>query len=535
MIRVARIAAILLVLGGAGAWNASAQDIEAQARARGLTLPTGYYEQVRDNPGFFEISAGWIARGELARTTGVPLGGRLPLAVVQILFSDSPEPHVQIPEIQRALFDGPAPHGTLSDYYREVSRGRLEVTGEVFPWVRIRVSLSDAVGSNYGLGRDARVGVALWQALEAVDSLIDFGLFDNDGPDGIPNSGDDDGYVDAVAFQFTEIAASCGGAGVWPHRATISHWMGRPFQSRARRPNGQPILVNDYIIQSTVVCSGTRVQTAAVIAHELGHVLGLPDLYDATGGILPSQRRWVIGCWGLMAAGAWGCGEPGPSDDELMPTHMIPWSKQRLGWISPRVAGSVLGEEFVLRPVQTSGDVLQIPISHSAHLHVEYRPRQGFDRDLPASGIVIYHVDTAKPLLPCASCPREYQVSILEADGNDSLIRSFQQGGNRGEAGDAWGWNALGRLDNGTHPSTRRLGGVPSDVAIYDVRIENGEARMRISTRTLPRERLLRSFLGSPGEGLTAEEEAYLDAAGNRNGTVDIGDVRAYLRAQPNS
>jgi hypothetical protein len=36
--------------------------------------------------------------------------------------------------------------------------------------------------------------------LEQVDSVYDLGQNDNDGPDGIPNSGDDDGYVDAVFF-----------------------------------------------------------------------------------------------------------------------------------------------------------------------------------------------------------------------------------------------------------------------------------------------------------------------------------------------
>ena len=45
--------------------------------------------------------------------------------------------------------------------------------------------------------------------------------------------------------------------------------------------------------------------TIGVYCHEYGHVLGLPDLYDSSDGILPEQRRWVVGCWGLMAAGSW--------------------------------------------------------------------------------------------------------------------------------------------------------------------------------------------------------------------------------------
>jgi M6 family metalloprotease-like protein len=524
------------LLGAAGPWAspAAAQDIEMASKVHGVPLPEAYWAAVRDIPGAFEIARGWMPRTEAARQTGAAVEGNLPILVIQVLFSDSPEPHVSVAEIERALFTGPAEHGTLTDYYLEVSGGRLEVTGEVLPWLRTEVSLSEAVGTSYGLAGDAELGEALWAALEAADTLVDFARFDNDGPDGIPNSGDDDGFVDVVAFQFIEVAASCGGPGVWPHRWRISGWKGAPFESRARRPDGSPIRVDDYIMQSAVVCSGEEVQTAAVIAHELGHVLGLPDLYDRAEGILPEERRWIVGCWGLMAAGSWGCGDPSARSDAVMPTHMTPWSKAQLGWIQPRTVQPGIDREVSLEPVRTSGEYLRVRLSSTSYLHVEYRTREGFDRDIPASGIMVYHVDNAKPIRrSSAADPLELRVMVLEGDGNDSLRRTALEGGNRGEAGDAWGVDGPGLLTGATHPSTRLHGGEASPVTIRDLRVEDGAARFRISTEAIPAVRLFRHLFGTAASPLTEEEKAYLDRIGNGNGVFDIGDVRAYLRDQP--
>lgn len=513
---------------------AGAQDVETAARARGITLPAGYYERVRRDPDFFELQRGWrnrTAAAQPASTGGakmavLPATGSLRMVVVMTLFADSPEPPFATFITQERLF-GQNPLGSLTDFYRELSGGRVTLTGSVLPWVRTSVTRAQAVGTSMGLGDDAQIGQYLFDALRRVDGATNFGQFDNDGPDGVPNSGDDDGYVDVTVFQYTDVDASCGGPGPWPHRSAIRGWTGgQPFRSDDLRPNGQPVLVDDYIMQSVVGCDG-GVQGIPTIAHETGHAFGLPDFYDPAGGILPGQRRWVLGCWALMAAGSWGCGDGASSGHVLRPSHMGAYEKQQLGWITETEATAAASAFYTLPPVQSSGRSLRVPLRGAdEYLLLEYRPAAGYDSGLPASGVLVYHVEPGRPLRPCPSCPRLYRVGLVEADGDSALIRSATEGGNRGAAGDAF--TGTRALNDATHPSLRLNSGAPSNLAL-SITVAGGQARIGVFRRPeLPAGTLLGPYLGTAGP--SDDQQAAVDAFGNGNGRYDLGDVRAYLR-----
>ncbi len=507
-----------------------AQDIEAVSWATGRSLPSQYFTRVRERPDFFEIRRGWIQREQGASRRAVT--GTLPILVVQALFVDSPDPTYSNTEIQQSLFDGPSQNGTVTEFYSEASSGVFTVGGQVLPWVRTALTLSETVGASYGLGEDAKTGEFLTQALREADEVVGFGEFDNDGPDGVPNSGDDDGFVDALAFQFLETSASCGGPAIWPHRSRIANWMEEPFATADSQPDGAPVFVDSYIIQSTVTCDGTELATASTIAHELGHVLGLPDLYDRSLGLLPEQRRWVVGCWSLMAAGAWGCGTA-LRNDWKRPTHLGAWERVQLGWADEHVLDNIAFQEWTLAPVLTSGGILRIPLTATESFLVEYRIRSGFDRELPADGVLIYHIDEDPPAPDCETCPRTYRVALEEADGNGSLVKTTLQGGNRGEAGDAWGALHAGVFSNATIPPSRLNDGAPTAVTFHEIRIEGSQARLFISTEILAQDRLIQSFLDLEGPSLTEEHRVNLDRIGNDNGRYDIGDLRKYLLENP--
>ena len=206
------------------------QDLEVASRRAGIPLPEGYWLRKAADPLAFELPNGLFgARAALPPTSapervtqprGAPYRGVARLPVILGLFADSPEPWLSATDISTSLFQGPAPGGTLTEYYSEASYGQFTVEGDVQPWLRSSLTRGEVVGNEYGLGGDSRVGDYLVELLDSADARVNFARYDNDGPDGVPNSGDDDGIVDAVAFEFLEVSASCGGAAAriirWP-------------------------------------------------------------------------------------------------------------------------------------------------------------------------------------------------------------------------------------------------------------------------------------------------------------------------------
>ncbi len=466
-----------------------AQDIQAAARMQGIELPEAYYQRITLDPSAFEFQRALFRRADPEETAAF---GEVRLPVILGLFADSEaEPRITADMVRESLFDGPSQRGTVTDSYLEMSRGALTVSGDVIGWVRTGLTINQVVGSDFALGADARVGEWIIDMLGQVDGDVDFRQYDNDGPDGIPDSGDDDGFVDVITVEFLEVSASCGGPGIWPHRWTVEAQTGTPFRTDDVGISGKPIFVQDYITQSAADCSGNVVQDAGVIAHEFGHALGLPDYYHWVDFDLgPEGRRWVLGCWALMAAGSWGCGPVGSTRVPYGPAHMIGHSKGTLGWLEYLDPGEVWNQEFFIDPAQIDGDVIRIPLDGSAteFLFAEFRDQIGFDHGLPAAGVLLYKQDSQAGLRPDPSSGDPYYLTLLEQDGNRGLLRITPEGGNRGEAGDAWGVDGVvGRLNAETKPALRLRDGSWSPVVVHEVSVEGDVARLVISTGRTPR------------------------------------------------
>jgi M6 family metalloprotease-like protein len=466
-----------------------AQDIEAAGRINAVQLPASYYQQIRATPDRYEFERALFNRAAPGRTAAF---GEVRLPVVLILFSDSPEvPTVARGDVQNSLFLGPSQRGTITEAYLEISRGALTVTGDVYGWARSALSITEVVGTDRGFGPDARIGEYFVDGLNQLDAGIDFSRYDNDGPDGIADSGDDDGYVDVITFEYLEIAASCGGPSIWPHRSRISAWIGAPFVTDDLGANGSPILIQDYITQGATDCSGQGVQDAAVMTHEFGHALGLPDWYHwVDTSIGPFGRRWVLGCWALMAAGSWGCGPVDESRTPFGPTHMIGYSKATLGWLDYMEIGEVWNEEIVLDAVETSGAVLRLPLDDSGteFLLAEYRALSGFDAQLPGAGVLLYKHDSQASLRPQPGSGDPYFLTMLEHDANGSLLKISSEGGSRGEIGDAWGVGPGASALNGqSNPSLRRRDGSWSPVMVHEVSVVGDQAHLVVSTGRTPK------------------------------------------------
>ena len=169
-----------------------------------------------------------------------------------------------------------------------------------------------------------------------------------------------------------------------------------------------PAPLTTYKISTSVVAES---DPTGVYCHEAGHLLGLPDLYDLTGRIDPSNN--FLGYWEIMALGEWNPNNGNPLQPRpgTYPSHHSIWSKLQLGFVpSSRMVTVQSGQSanVTLENLEspTSADqAVKIPIAANldgslTYYLLEMRARIGtydqylpFPSDYPGAGILIYKVN----------------------------------------------------------------------------------------------------------------------------------------------
>jgi M6 family metalloprotease-like protein len=366
--------------------------------------------------------------------------------------------------LEAELF-GTWPSGSMTDYYQQVSYGQFAVTGDVYGWYRLPQNATYYEGS-YGCNGLCSwpqcAGRFVYDLIVLADAAgVDWGQYDNDGPDGIPNSGDDDGYVDTVFIVHSGDGGECGGNNhIWSHSFFLAGWGVGSFATSTDRTGGGKIRINDYVIQPEESCSGGLIEIG-VFCHEYGHALGLPDLYDTSGD------GNGIGNWGVMGAGSWG----GDGHSPAVPVHFCAWSKCYLGWLSPTVV--TYDGARVLPAVESTPSVLKVwtagtPVDE--YFLIENRRKALNDVNLPQAGLNIWHVD--ETIIDAGWSSNEvnagavYGVALEEADGLAHLINKV----NRGDAGDPWpGSTAKTVFGAASTPGSHSNAGAATQVAVSGI------------------------------------------------------------------
>jgi len=303
-----------------------------------------------------------------------------------------------IPAYADQLFDPGLP-GSFAHFFDVMSFGQLKVEGTVLPK---RYTSSDP-SSKYLANTPAQQGkfsTFTRDILKQVDVDVDLTKFDNNGVDGIPNSGDDDGNVDYIFVLMRSVPE-----GFIQGKANGHAGLGRDFRSKDPGINGRNIGLMGKHWKGSLLEEGRGeggfVWTTGIMAHEFGHALSLPDLYDISflkaPGQDPSEDGAGIGKWGLMGRGWAGTGVP----------TMCAWSREKLGWLGRDNEHLVVLEQPVtelrLRDVHNGGAVYKVFVEEESqeveaqereYLLFEHRVRTAhyYNRLLTIDGALVWHV-----------------------------------------------------------------------------------------------------------------------------------------------
>jgi M6 family metalloprotease-like protein len=470
------------------------------APAPGVAMPAWLGEYLRDHPDAYNFQHAFVEKARHQRENrrlaeagrfgagldrevlrrATTMTGTLRLPVLLARFSNTATTPIMRADLQSELFGGAWPTGSLSQYFNEVSYGNFQVTGTVYDWVQASGTDTYYAGQApaQGLMPNGRSNLLVLAAVAANDAAVNFGQYDNDGPDGVPNSGDDDGYVDVTVV----VQPKQGGEGgdlsaIWSHRSSLTWWGSQYYTTNdpSAKPGFGNIRVNDYFLCPALSnASASKMIEIGVFCHEFGHALGLPDLYDlAESTLFPGDCFWSlsygVGYWCLMGAGNWNTPE--------RPAHLSAWCKARLGWLQPvNVTSNLWSQTIASSSVSPTAYRLWTGgASGPEYFLVENRTRSGFDDQLKKAGLLVWHVNEAQIAKSVSvwrlnddECVKTVDLECADQTGAEHGVDGDQldAGTNAGDTGDPF---CAGVFNGTSVPSSVSYGGTPTNVEVSGI------------------------------------------------------------------
>jgi M6 family metalloprotease-like protein len=280
--------------------------------------------------------------------------GQISLLVIAVEFPDY-ERTYSIADITNRTIN------QLNAYYSKVSYEAVSIVGKVTDWIKLPFKLS-AYGADNGPFIDSSSGGSImpdtWKLLRDASPMVteDIAAYDavfvlHAGP-GQESSGVPDDIWSVTYLDYSVETTH----GTYKTFAIVPEFEARGFG------------------------------TLGVYAHEFGHLLGLPDLYDRT--------REQVGPWDLMARGAWLGNPLGTS-----PAELTAWSRLKLDWLKREYVCEIdwnVQEQqiFDIRPLElapTSGafSAVIVRVGGDEYYLIEVRAHIDFDSSLPQEGVLI--------------------------------------------------------------------------------------------------------------------------------------------------
>lgn len=253
--------------------------------------------------------------------------------------------------------------GSVRDYFYDNSYNKFSPTFDVVGPVTVN-------RSQYDIEQTANARSVIKEAIEKIDSQVDFSKYDTDG----------DGTVDMFYVIFAGLGSNNTGNDsrlVWPHASTM------------------PGNVYDGVKLGRYACStelyGTSLYNCidgiGTICHEFSHVLGLMDEYDTdysgSGGQSVDPGKWSV-----MAGGSYNNYARTPVGYSLL-------QRYQSNFTVPKILNNP--GQYSLADIDVSGEGYRINTSDSREYFLLENRRKTdtkWNVYLPGEGMLIYRVDS---------------------------------------------------------------------------------------------------------------------------------------------
>lgn len=259
-------------------------------------------------------------------------------------------------------------NGSVHDYFYAQSYGKLDLEFDVIGPVTVSKNMA-SYGANDAQGNDIDPAGMIKEACELAyaKEKMDMSQYDWDG----------DGAVDQVYVIYAGYGEAAGGEAntIWPHEWDI-------------QGGGYSLVLGGKRIR-TYACSselnggyGTDISGIGTACHEFSHCMGIPDMYDTSGG-----GCFGMDAWDLMDYGSYG-------GDGYEPTGYNTYEKWVSGWIEP----TILTEPCYIKNMKPLSDAPEACVVFNEANKNEYyifenRQLKGTDVALPNHGMLVIHVD----------------------------------------------------------------------------------------------------------------------------------------------
>lgn len=372
--------------------------------------------------------------------------------------------------------------GCAKEYFDAQFEGKVNFHFDVTDIVTVSRNRA-YYGGNNSNDEDTAPEQMVKEAVQLVDSKVDFSIYDDDG----------DGVVDNVFIFFAgaDEAEYGGDDCIWSHAWAIKSGAGITLRADGKLIDSyactSELTATRYISDGKGGYKGTDYLIAGIgtFCHEYSHTMGLPDLYDTnydTDG--SSDALW--GSTSLMDSGGYNnLGNTPPNFNAV--------EREIMGLTQPE---DIATGNYTLEPVSTSNRCLRIQSSNDGEYYLlECRSNTGWDRYIGGKGLLVYHVDksmnkvsvegesyTALALwneINCVNANRRHQcVDILEA--NPAANGKYASRNNSSTVDIFYPYSSYRSITPETTQKLSFWNGLVADVSISNITVSGNDVTMTV-------------------------------------------------------